>query len=435
MTGARGDASAHPMFSDELAQDLDARDPLAAFRARFHVPPGPGGEPVIYFGGNSLGLAPRSASERVEREMQAWARMGVAAHFKEEDPWMATHEPLAAPLARLAGALPEEVVAMNSLTVNLHLMMTSFYRPRPGRAAVVMEDRAFPSDAYAVQTHLRSRGIDPGEEILIVRPASGRHCPGTEDFEALLEREKGRIALILLEGVNYATGQAFDLPRIAAAAKRHGLVLGLDLAHAIGNVPLALHDWGIDFAVWCSYKYLNGGPGAVGGCFVHASHASDLSLPRLGGWWGNDPATRFAMRPDFVPRPGADGWQLSNPPVLALAPLKASLQIFEEAGMEALRAKSVSLTACLEASLASLGEACELITPRDPAARGCQLSLRFAHRAREVHRALAERGVVADFREPDLIRVAPVPLYNRFEEVLRFSRILAGIVAPSSPGI
>jgi kynureninase len=416
--------------SEEQARRLDARDPLASFRERFLHPRNADGESILYFAGNSLGLQPVPARDRVEREMKAWEEAAVGGHFKLDAPWYSYHQLLSTSLARLCGASPEEVVAMNSLTVNLHLMMTTFYRPSPGRAAVLMEERSFPSDTYAVSTHIRSRGLDPSREILLARPRLGEDCLRTEDLEALLEREGGRIALVMMEGVHFATGQAFDLQRIAAAARRQGCTVGLDLAHAIGNIPLSLHDWGIDFAVWCSYKYLNGGPGTVGGCFVHSSHGSDLSLPRLAGWWGNDPATRFKMDPDFIPRAGAEGWQVSNPPILAMAPLKAALEIIDEVGIEAMRAKSVALTGYLESHMDRLDPGfCRVITPREPSSRGCQLSLRIPRRAREVLQALEEAGIVCDFREPDLLRVAPVPLTTRFHDVWSFSRILGEIAA------
>jgi len=430
MSGRNPEISFDFQPGEECARDLDAQDPLASFRSRFHNPRGPDGNPLIYFTGNSLGLQPRSAMALVYSEMKDWADLALGGHFRASDPWIAYHESLAAPLARLAGADPGEVVAMNSLTVNLHLMMATFYRPEPGRAAVLMEERAFPSDTYAVQTQIRSRGFDPARELLLARPRPGESCPRTEDVEALLDKEGDRIALVMPAGVNYVTGQAFDIGRITAAAKRRGCAVGVDLAHAIGNVPLALHDWGVDFAVWCSYKYLNGGPGAVGGCFVHETHGRDISLPRLAGWWGNDPATRFRMDPEFVPRSGAGGWQVSNPPILAMAPLKAALAIFDEAGPEALRRKSAALTGYLEYLVDRLEpRLCEVITPRDPSARGCQLSLRAGGKAREIRNALEKKGVLTDFREPDVIRVAPVPLYNRFHEVWRFSRILAEIAA------
>jgi kynureninase len=322
---------------------------------------------------------------------------------------------------------------MNGLTVNLHLMLVTFYRPTATRHKILIEDSAFPSDGYAVRSHIRHRGLDPADALVVARPRPGEHLIRTEDVEALLEERGREIALTLMSGVHYLTGQLFDMERIAATARRHGCAVGFDLAHAAGNVPLRLHDWQVDFAVWCSYKYLNAGPGAVAGCFVHERHSRNTALTRLAGWWGNDPETRFLMPSEFVPRVGADGWQLSNPPIFSMAPLRASLAIFEEVGMEALRAKSAALTGYLQYLIDRLpGGRIEALTPRDPAARGCQLSIRVRDGARDVLKALQAADVVVDFREPDVIRVAPVPLYNTFHEVWRFSRILARACAPAT---
>ncbi|HEU5181618.1 MAG TPA: kynureninase [Candidatus Polarisedimenticolia bacterium] len=412
---------------EEFARRLDANDPLARFRSRFLVPRrGEGGE-QLYFLGNSLWLLPAAAREHVEKEMDAWGRKAVAGHFEGKLPWVDYHRNLTAPLARLVGALPSEVVAMNSCTVNLHLMMVSFYRPTPERHRVLMEDCAFPSDTYAVQSQIRFHGFDPAEALRVARPRPGESVLRTEDLIELLEREGDTIALVLLGGVNYFTGQFFDLESIGAAARRRGCAVGWDLAHAVGNLPLRMHDCEADFAVWCSYKYLNAGPGAIGGCFVHERHAGDGSLPRFAGWWGNDPRTRFSMHliRSFVPVLGADGWQLSNPSILAAAPLLASLAIFEEAGLEALRAKSVALTGYLEFLIDRIpGVAYEILTPRDPAARGCQLSLRVKRDAAALQRRLEGAGIVADLREPGVLRFAPVPLYNTFTEVWRLAQAL-----------
>ena len=409
-----------------FARHLDERDPLARFRDRFNLPQHDG-EPALYLCGHSLGPQPRDAAKLVEEALREWAARGVEGHFQGPAPWYDYHRRVADPLARLAGALPSEVVAMNSLTVNLHLMMVSFYRPTPGRHAVLMEDSAFPSDTYAVRSQIACHGHDPDEALRIARPRKGEETLRPEDLEERLEREGGDIALVLLGGVNYFTGQAFDLERLTAAAHRQGCLVGLDLAHGMGNLPLHLHDWGVDFAVWCSYKYLNAGPGAVAGAFVHQRHGDDPSRPRFAGWWGNDPATRFRMhlQPEFVPQPGAEGWQVSNPPILALAPLRASLALFDEARIEALRAKSLALTGYLEFLVDRLPAGfCTCLTPRDPARRGCQLSLRFPGASAEMLQALATKGVVADFRPPDVLRVAPIPLYNRFHEVWRFASLL-----------
>lgn len=417
--------------TEAFARSLDAQDPLARFRERFHIPRGADGRPLIYFCGNSLGLMPAQARALVEQELDDWARLGVDAHFDAKSPWYSYHESFREPGARLVGARPGEVVMMNSLTVNLHLMMTTFYRPARARHKILVEADPFPSDLYAVQSELRLHGYDPAEALLFAAPREGERLIRVEDVEALLAARGGEIALVLMSGVHYLTGQFFELERIARAARAQGCAVGFDLAHAAGNVPLALHDWDADFAVWCSYKYLNSGPGAIAGCFVHERHARAFDAPRLAGWWGNDPATRFEMRAqrEFTPRAGADGWQLSNPPILAMAPLRASLALFEEAGAEALRRKSVALTGYLERLLRAIPSArFEILTPAEPAARGAQLSLRVRDGARRVFDALLARGVVGDFRDPDVIRVAPVPLYNTFDEARRFARLFAECV-------
>jgi kynureninase len=412
---------------ESFAHLMDERDPLARFRARFHIPRGRQGAAQIYFAGNSLGLQPTSVENRIHDVLGDWAKKGVAGHFEGTTPWVDYHRHLAAPLARLAGALPSEVVAMNSLTVNLHLMMVSFYRPTQARHRILMEDCAFPSDTYAASSQAACHGFDPSQSLRIAKPREGEATVRTEDLLALLEREGESIALVLLGGVNYFTGQAFDLATLTAAARKKGCRVGLDLAHAIGNMPLRLHDWEVDFAVWCSYKYLNAGPGALAGCFVHERHGGDAALPRFAGWWGNDPATRFRMHliPEFVPVPGADGWQLSNPPILAAAPLLASLEIFDEATLAALREKSVLLTGYLEFLIRRIeGDAYVLLTPEDSEARGCQLSLRVNLGAKALLGALESKGIVADFREPGVLRFAPVPLYNTFAEVWRLAKAL-----------
>jgi kynureninase len=415
--------------SDEaFAIQMDAADPLKHFRERFHVPIGPNGRPLIYFCGNSLGLQPKGVRADVERELEDWARLGVAGHFKTDSPWYSYQELFRDSGARLVGARPGEVVMMNSLTVNLHLLMATFYRPTPQRFKILVDAPTFPSDLYALQSQLRHHGYDPAEGFLTWKPRPGEHTLHVEDLEALLDRDGSTVALVLLSGVNFLTGQWFDIPEITAAARRHGCVVGWDLAHAAGNVILQLHDWQVDFAVWCSYKYLNSGPGAVGGCFVHEKHGRNVLLPRLAGWWGNDPATRFQMhlQADFVPRPDAFGWQVSNPPILAMAPQRASLALFDEVGMPALRSKSECLTGYLQFLIDQIpGNRFEVITPRQPERRGCQLSILARDRGRELLQALEAAGVVCDFREPNVIRVAPVPLYNSFHEIWAFARVLA----------
>ena len=412
-----------------FARELDAVDPLAPLRDEFIVPTGPDGSPLRYFCGNSLGLMPRRAVEYVQAEMETWAREAVDGHHRKDAPWYTYHEQFRGPLARLAGAKEHEIVLMNSLTVNLHLLMVSFFRPEPVRRKILIEAPCFPSDLYAVKTHLGHHGLDPREALVQVGPRPGEATLREEDIEAAIAREGAKLALVLLGGVNFLTGQRLDLARIARAAKQAGARVGFDLAHGMGNVPLALHDSGADFAVWCSYKYLNAGPGAVAGAYVHESNVRDLSLPRFGGWWGNDPRTRFRMQlePDFVPVPSADGWQVSNPPILAMAPLRASLELFDRAGMPALRAKSVRLTSYLHDLLVlEAGHHVAVITPEDPERRGCQLSLRLREGALSAQKSLAGRGFTVDFREPDILRVAPTPFYNTFHDAWLLARALSG---------
>jgi kynureninase len=403
-----------------LAESLDREDPLGAWRERFHIPRRETGEEEIYFCGNSLGLQPRSAGRYVQEALEAWAQMGVRGHFEGGHPWLPYHEFATEKLARSMGALPLEVAAMNSLTANLHLLMVSFYRPTPERHKILIEAHAFPSDRYAVESQIRLHGFDPDESLIEATARPGESILRMDDLRELIEREGESIALILWPGVQFYTGQAFALEKIADAGHRKGCAVGFDLAHAAGNLVLNLHDSQADFAVWCSYKYLNAGPGAVAGCFVHARHARRFDLPRFAGWWGHDKSSRFAMPPRFNPLPGAEGWQLSNPPILSLAPLLASLDLVDEAGMEALRAKSEKLTGYLERLLIErCGDKVAILTPSEPADRGCQLSIRLQDGAR-IHERLIASGIICDWREPDVIRVAPVPLYNRFAEVFDF---------------
>jgi len=413
------------------ALDLDRADPLASYRERFHIPQHEGRD-EIYLCGNSLGLQPRSTEQHVREELEDWQRFGVKGHFAGRRPWMPYHELFTEPTAHLVGAKPVEVVNMNSLTVNLHLMMASFYRPAGKRHKLLIERGAFPSDRYAVESQVRLHGLDPDQSLIELGSKSGDPFIPVEEIEALLEAQGQEIALVLLPGVQYYSGQAFDLKRISAAGHKAGCRVGFDLAHAVGNLPLKLHDSGADFAVWCNYKYMNAGPGAVAGCFVHERHAHAFDLPRLAGWWGHDKTSRFRMGPEFVPMEGAEGWQLSNPPVLGLAPLLASLDIFDEAGMDRLREKSLKLTGYLEFLLKQkLAEHIDVLTTPDPTQRGCQLSLRL-HKGRDAARRVFEEleaaGVTGDWREPDVIRVAPVPLYNSYTDVFRFVEILEGLV-------
>jgi kynureninase len=413
---------------ERFAREMDAQDTLHEFRDRFHLP-GKDGKPLIYFAGNSLGSMPKSARAIVEEELDNWARLGVDAHHAAGTPWYSYHEALREPTARLAGAKPVEVICMNSLTVNLHLMMATFYRPTKSRFKILMEDPAFPSDTYAIKTQIVHHGLDPKHTLILARPRKGEFTIRTEDIIDLIKKHGDQLAVVMFAGINFFTGQLFDIKKIAAAAQKHGAIAGFDLAHAIGNMPLSLHDWNVDFAVWCSYKYLNAGPGAVGGAFVHERHATDTSLPRLAGWWGNDPNTRFRLHldPDFMPVQSADAWQVSNPPIFSMAPLRASLAVFDEAcGMEPLRAKSIRLTGYLEFLLTEIGsKKFGVITPRDRDARGCQLSILAHEHPKELHNELIAADVKCDFREPNVIRVAPTPLYNTFHEVWRFAKILA----------
>ena len=405
----------------EAASALDARDPLAKYRERFFFPQArrPGGP--VYLVGHSLGLQPKTVRAYLEQELKDWAELGVEAHFRAKSPWLAYHRFLAEPLARLVGAQPGEVVAMNSLTVNLHLMMVSFYRPTKQRHKIIIEGGAFPSDQYAIKSQIAFHGFDVATSLVELRPRAGEGALRDEDVLAAIEREGPTTALVLLGAVNYSTGQAFDLPAVARAGHAQGCVVGFDCAHAAGNLALQLHDSGADFAVWCNYKYVNGGAGAVGGCFVHERHARAFDLPRFAGWWGHDEKTRFVMGPEFHPMAGAEGWQLSNPPVFAMAPLRAALDIFEEAGIKAVREKSVALTGHMESLLnQNASPKFSIITPREPQRRGAMLAIRIPEKARQVVETLGKQEVFCDFREPNILRVAPAPLYNSYADAHAF---------------
>lgn len=415
------------MLNERLAQakELDRQDELAHLRDEFHIPTNSQGEPVIYLCGNSLGLQPKGVQKALQEELDRWAREGVEGHFAEGAPWYSYHELLQEPLAAILGAKPQEVVAMNSLTANLHLLMVSFYRPTKERFKIMIEGGAFPSDLYAVQSQACFHGFDPEEAIVEVWPRDGEEVLRQEDVKAAIAEHGEELELVLFGGVNYYTGQVFDLKTITEAGHGVGAKVGFDLAHAAGNVELALHDWGCDFAAWCSYKYLNAGPGAVAGLFVHERHATSPELPRFAGWWGTDPKTRFAMGRKFAPQPGAAGWQVSNAPILSMASLRASLALFTQAGMERLRQKSVRMTEFLFQCLDAIsGAHFRVITPREAASRGSQLSLLVPERGEALFERLQANDVVCDYRRPDVIRIAPVPLYNRFEELWRFAQIL-----------
>ncbi|MBI3554179.1 MAG: kynureninase [Elusimicrobia bacterium] len=414
----------------DFARRLDAEDPLASFREQFIFPKGPDGADAVYFAGHSLGLQPRKARGYVEEELDDWASLGVEGHWKARRPWLPYHELLTEPTARLVGAQPSEVVVMNTLTVNLHLMLQTFYRPDGARRKIMIEAAAFPSDFYAVESCLRLHGFDPSSDLVLLAPRSGEDVLRPEDILRTIEREGDKIAVIMLGDVNYLTGEAFDLEAITAAGHAKGCVVGFDLAHGAGNLELKLHDWGPDFAVWCGYKYLNGGPGTLGGCFIHERHARKADLPRPAGWWGHDKKSRFQMPRPFQAIPTAEGWQLSNPPILPLAPLRASLELFDAATMPKLRAKSVLMTGYLE-FLLKRSPKVRLITPGDPDRRGAQLSFRVPERKEAFTKRLEALGIVCDFREPDIVRAAPVPLYTRFSDVYRFAAALAPHETPA----
>lgn len=412
----------------DFARSMDAQDPLAKYRDQFHLPV-IDGEETIYMTGNSLGLQPKSAREAIENELDDWAKWGVEGHFHAKYPWYKYHEFFAEKASRLVGAKPSEVVIMNGLTVNLHLLMISFYRPTSKRYKILCEKKAFPSDQYAVESQVRLHGYDPADAIIEFAPREGEHNMRTEDILELIEREGDSIATIMFGGVNYYTGQLLDMESITKAGHKAGAKVGFDLAHAAGNALLNLHDWGVDFACWCSYKYLNSGPGSVAGAFVHERHANNPELIRLAGWWGYDKETRFEMKPGFVPMSGAEGWQLSNAPVFSMAIHMASLTQFDEVGMPALRAKSDKLTAYMEFVIDQLSEELdganfELITPRDVKQRGAQLSILAHGQGKAMFDRLTKEGVIADWREPNVIRIAPVPMYNSFEDVFRFGEAM-----------
>ncbi len=409
----------------EFARKLDSEDPMRGFRDRFHFPEGPGGSDAIYLCGNSLGLQPKSVASYVNAELEDWAKFGVEGHFHGRNPWYSYHEMFSDQFAHIVGAKPHEVVVMNSLTTNLHLMMVSFYRPTMHRYKILIEASAFPSDQYAVASQAAFHGYDPDDAILEIGPREGRDTISHEDIEEFLEAHGSEIALVLIGGVNYYTGQAFDMKRIAKAGHDAGCIVGFDLAHAAGNLRLSLHDDDVDFACWCSYKYLNSGPGGVSGAYVHERFAQDPDLPRFAGWWGNDPETRFEMGPKFHPHFGAAGWQLSNAPVLAMAALKASTDIFMEATMPALRQKSVKATEYLLWLIDELPDGqYKVITPRNPDERGGQLSIKALGDGPALFDALTKAGVICDYRKPDVIRIAVAPLYNSYEDLWKFAQIL-----------
>jgi kynureninase len=412
----------------DYAQFLDQQDPLRDFRAKFYIPLMHGKE-SIYFTGNSLGLQPKITQDYVLNELEDWANYGVEGHFHARNPWMPYHEMFAKPLSNLVGAQEHEVVAMNQLTVNLHLLMLSFYRPTKERFKIICEAKAFPSDQYAMESQVNLHGFAYKDAVIEVYPREGEHHLHTEDILQTIADHKDSLALVLFSGVNYYTGQVFDMPAITRAAHAAGAYAGFDLAHAAGNIPLQLHEWNVDFACWCSYKYLNSGPGGVSGIFIHERHATDNTIPRLAGWWGHNKEERFLMQPGFEPIPSAEGWQLSNAPVLSMAAHKASLDVFEEAGWDKVFAKAKSLNNYLWFVLDQVNAACsdapiQLITPRNEKEHGCQVSMLMRRDGKKIFEELKKQSVIADWREPNVIRIAPVALYNSYEDVYRFGEIL-----------
>lgn len=417
----------------EFAREMDAKDPLRNFRDQFLFPTFHENE-VVYFTGNSLGLQPKQTQSYIQKELDAWAKYGVEGHFLAEKPWFAYHEFLTDKTAKVVGAKPEEVVVTHSLTTNLHLLMVSFYRPEGKRTKIVCEAKAFPSDAYALESQVKFHGLNPETDLIQVAPREGEHLIREEDVLKAIEEAGDELALVMIGGVNYYTGQLFDMQKITAAGHAVGAVVGFDLAHAAGNINLKLHDWGVDFAAWCGYKYLNSSPGGVSGIFVHERHANKPELPRFAGWWGYDKETRFQMEPGFKPMYGAEGWQLSNAPVLGMAAHLASLDIFEEAGMDRIGEKRDLMTGFLEFVIDDISErnadrcTFEIITPRDKTKRGAQLSILAHGQGKALFDALSKQGVIADWREPNVIRIAPAPLYNSFEDCYRFGQYLENAI-------
>lgn len=413
----------------EFATRSDLEDPLSGSREQFHIPTDDNGKELIYLCGNSLGLQPKRTSEYVKQELDDWAKMGVVGHIRAKHPWMPYHEFLNEKMARIVGAKPSEVVIMNTLTTNLHLMMVSFFRPTKERFKIIIESDAFPSDKYAVESQLDFHGIDPKEGLVLWSPRKGEELCRIEDLESIMEQEGDQVALILIGSTNYYSGQSFPLKKIVDLGQRHGAVVGFDLAHGAGNIQPDLHDSGADFAVWCTYKYLNSGPGSLAGCFVHERHGKNRKLKRFAGWWGHNKETRFNMRKEFDALPGAEGWQLSNPPILSMAAIRASLDVFDEAGFDEIRRKAVKLTGFLEFLIDQIdGNRVDIITPRDPSERGCQLSIKVKDADKGLHGKLMENGVISDWREPDVIRVAPAPLYNSYRDVFHFTERLKAIL-------
>ena len=413
----------------EYAKDQDLRDPLAHYRNKFHIPINSEGDEWLYFTGNSLGLQPKETKNHIKQELDDWANLGVEGHFEAKNPWMPYHEFLTETMARIVGAKPIEVVIMNTLTTNLHLLMVSFYQPTKLKHKILIESDAFPSDRYAVETQLKFHGFDPSDSLIEWSPRKGETLLNIDDLESILESQGEEIALLLIGGVNYYTGQYLDLKKISKLGHEKGCKVGIDLAHGVGNIQPNLHESGVDFAAWCTYKYMNSGPGSLGGIFVHERYANDQTLKRFAGWWSQNKATRFNMRQPLDITPGAEGWQLSNPPILSMAAIKASLEMFNEVGMNALIKKSRLLTGYLEYLILELNnENISIITPGDPEQRGCQLSIQVKNANKSLHTKLTEAHVITDWRTPDVIRCAPVPFYNSFEDVFKMVEQLKKIL-------
>jgi kynureninase len=413
----------------EFAKEQDRNDTLSNYKNKFHIPKDKHGNNLIYMTGNSLGLQPKQTRAYVNQELEDWANLGVEGHFEAKNPWLSYHEFLTEPMANIVGAKPIEVVVMNTLTANLHFMMASFYQPTKTRYKIVIESDAFPSDKYAVESQLRHHGFNHKEGLILWKPRKNEELLNYEDLETILNQQGDEIALIMIGGVNYYTGQFLDLKRITELGHKHGCIVGFDCAHGAGNVQLNLHDSGADFAAWCTYKYLNSGPGSLAGCFVHERHAYRKDLNRFAGWWSHNKQTRFNMRNEFNQLPGAEGWQLSNPPILSMAAIKASIDLFAEIGMEKLIAKSKKLTGYFEFLLKQLGEdTIRIITPSNPKERGCQLSIQVKNADKTLHNKLTEAGVISDWREPDVIRCAPTPFYNSYEDVYHLVEKLKAIL-------
>ncbi len=415
--------------SPDFAQQLDREDPIAHLRQEFHIPKDQNGNNWLYFTGNSLGLQPKLTQKYIQQELDDWAKYGVEGHFKAQNPWMPYHEFLTETMAEIVGAKPIEVVVMNTLTTNLHLLMVSFYQPTKTKYKIIIESDAFPSDQYAVQSQLKFHGFDPKEGLIEWKPREGEELLHIEDLETILENQGDEVAMLLIGGVNYYTGQYFNLKKIASLGHHKRCIVGIDLAHGAGNIQPDLHESGVDFAAWCTYKYLNSGPGSLAGLFVHEKHAHQKDLPRFSGWWNHNKDTRFNMRQPFDVMVGAEGWQLSNPPILSMAAIRASLDVFAKVGMDALRRKSIKLTGYFEYLINQIdADQIQIITPKNPDERGCQLSIQVNNADKRLHQKLTEEKVITDWREPDVIRCAPVPMYNSFEDVYKMVEILEGLL-------